>query len=330
MWENKMKLPVKLAIAAASVALLATPAGAQEKTIAVFTKNHSNPFFQVLRLAADKAAAALGVKVIHYIPTKPDSIPEQLSQLEDVVTRRPDALVFMPVDYVAMVPGVQQVNKAGIPIVNVTDRLSAGDTVSFVGASDYNLGLLAGEALLKKMGGKGNVIILEGVKGTITNTDRVRGFNDALKKFPDVKLLASQPGNYQRLQALQVTENLLQSHRQIDGIMAANDAMGIGAIEALDGAGRKAQVISINGTKEAIEAIKAGKLLASSDYNGFIQGCLGVQIAVRHLAGKPVPKEVLLKPVVIDASNYKAYDVNPEDRSCQTWEEAVAAGVVPK
>lgn len=325
----RKSLKSRLVATVAALSLATTPVLAQETTIAVFTKNHSNPFFQVLRLAADKAGAALGVKIVHYIPTKPDSIPEQLSQLEDVITKRPSALVFMPVDYVAMVPGIEKVNKAGIPIVNVTDRLKAGNTVSFVGANDYSLGLLVAEALLNKLGGKGNVIIIEGVKGSITNTDRVRGFNDGIKKFPGVKLLASQPGNYQRLQALQVTENLLQSHPQIDGVLAANDAMGIGAIEALEGAGRKALVVSINGTKEAIDAIKAGKLLASSDYNGFIQGCLGVQIAVRHLAGKPVPKEIMLKPVVIDATNYQPYDVPPEKRNCQTWEEAVAAGVVP-
>ncbi|WP_338318216.1 sugar ABC transporter substrate-binding protein, partial [Bradyrhizobium ottawaense] len=85
-------------------------------------------------------------------------------------------------------------------------------------------------------------------------------FNDALKETPGAKLLASQPGNYQRLQALQVMENLMQSNSQIDGVLAANDAMAVGAIEALDGANRKAQVIGINGTKEAIDAIKSGKL----------------------------------------------------------------------
>ena len=166
------------------------------------------------------------------------------------------------------------------------------------------------------MGGKGNVVILEGVKGSLTNTDRVRGFNDALKEFPNVKLLAAQPGNYQRLQALQVMENLMQSHPQIDGVLAANDAMAVGALEALDGANRKALVIGINGTKEAVELIKSGKLLASGDYNGFIQGCLGTEIAVRHLRKQPVPKEIILKPVVIDKTNYQPYETPVEQRAC--------------
>lgn len=123
---------------------------------------------------------------------------------------------------------------------------------------------------------------------SLTNVDRVRGFNDALKENAGAKLLASQPGNYQRLQALQVMENLMQSNSQIDGVLAANDAMAVGAIEALDGANRKAQVIGINGTKEAIDAIKSGKLLASGDYNGFAQGCLGTMMAIRSLRSQPV------------------------------------------
>jgi len=220
------------------------------------------------------------------------------------------------VDYKAMVPAVEKINKANIPVVNITDRVASGELVAYVGADDYNLGLATARRLLKAMGGKGNVIILEGVKGTLTNTDRVRGFNDAFKAFPNVKLLGAQPANYQRLKALQVMENLMQAHPQIDGVLAANDAMAVGALEALEGAGRKALVVGINGSKEAIELIKSGKLLASGDFNGFIQGCLGTEIAVRHLRKQETPKEIILKPVVIDKTNYQAYETPIEQRQC--------------
>jgi ribose transport system substrate-binding protein len=141
------------------------------------------------------------------------------------------------------------------------------------------------------MNGKGNVVIIEGVGGSSNNQKRVAGFKKALEAFPNIKLLASQPGNFQRALALQVTENLLQAHRQIDGILAANDAMALGAVEALDAANRKALVIGLNGTKEAIDAVKAGKLLATGDCDGFLQGCMGVMGAVRHLRNMPVPKK---------------------------------------
>ena len=305
-----------------AAATIGTAVRADNETIAVFTKNQTNPFFQAVRVGADAAAKTLNAKVLNYIPTKPDSIPEQLSQIEDVVVKKPDAIVFTPVDYKAMVPGVEKINAANIPLINITDRSAAGKFIAFVGADDYSLGLETGRYLLKAVGGKGNVVIIEGVKGSLTNIDRVRGFNDALKENPGVKLLASQPGNYQRLQALQVMENLIQSHPQIDGVLAANDAMAMGAIEALEGANRTAQVIGINGTKEAVDAIKAGKLLASGDYNGFLQGCIGTMIAVRSLRNESVMPEIMLKPTVVTKANYQPYETPVESRACPTWDEA--------
>jgi ribose transport system substrate-binding protein len=319
----------KIIYAGLSVLAAATAssvARADGETIAVFTKNQTNPYFQAVRVGADAAAKVLNVKTLHYIPTKPDSIPEQLSQVEDVVVKKPDAIVFTPVDYKALVPGVEKINAANIPVVNITDRSAAGKFVAYVGADDYSTGLETGRYLLKTLNGKGNFIILEGVKGALTSTDRVRGFNDALKENPGAKLLASQTANYQRLQALQVMENLLQSHPQIDGVLAANDAMAMGAIEALEGANRTAKVVGVNGTKEAVDAIKAGKLLASGDYNGFLQGCIGTIIAARTLRNQPVVAEIVLKPTVVSKENYQPYDTPVEARTCPTWEQAAAMG----
>jgi ribose transport system substrate-binding protein len=315
---------LRFVLPAAVIAALACagPALAANETIAVFTKNQTNPYFQAVRVGAEAAAKTLGANVIQYIPTRPDSIPEQLSQVEDVIVKKPDAIVFIPVDSRALVPAVEKINAAGIPVTNITDRIAEGKLVAYVGADDYNIGLSTARALLKAIGGKGNVVILEGVKGSLTNSDRVRGFNDALKEFPQVKLLASQPGNYQRLQALQVMENLIQSFPQIDGVLAANDAMAIGALEALDGANRKAAAVGINGSREAIELIKSGRLLASGDFNGFIQGCYGVEIAVRNLRKEGTPKEIILKPKVIDKTNYQPYETPVEQRQCPKLSDA--------
>src|ERR1700751_6495632 len=164
-----------------AAATTATAAWADGETIAVFTKNQTNPFFQAVRVGADAAAKSLNAKVLHYIPTKPDSIPEQLSQIEDVVVKKPDAIVFTPVDYKAMVPGVEKINGAGIPVVNITDRSAAGKFVSFVGSVGSSLGLETARYLLKALGGKGNIVIIEGVKGSLTNVDRVRGFKHPVK-----------------------------------------------------------------------------------------------------------------------------------------------------
>lgn len=309
-------------LAAACCVALGAAAQSGEK-IAFFTKNQTNPFFQVVRLGANDAARQMGATVTHYIPTKPDSIPEQLSQIDDVIIKKPDAIVFTPVDYKAMGAGVQKMNAAGIPVVNVTDKSESGKFVAFVGSSDYELGLVTGRYLLKALGGKGHVVILEGVKGSLVSADRVRGFHDALKESPQARLLASQPGNFQRLQGLQVMENLMQTYPQIDGVMAANDAMATGAIEALDGANRKALIVGVNGTKEAADAIKAGKMLASGDYNGFLQGCVSTMLAIRELRKLPVPREVVFKAGVIDKSNYEAAQVPADKRVCPKWDEAI-------
>src|SRR6516162_8043304 len=133
-----LHLSLAVVIAAATSGGLAYAEG---ETIAVFTKNQTNPFFQNVRVGAESAAKQLGAKVIQYVPTKPDSIPEQLSQVEDVIVKKPDAIVFTPVDYKALIPGVEKMNAAGIPVTNITDRSAAGDFVAFVGADDYSIGL---------------------------------------------------------------------------------------------------------------------------------------------------------------------------------------------
>lgn len=316
------------AIATLSLGSCAKPADEKtEKTggesIAVFTKNQTNPFFQTVRLGAENAAKQMNATITQYIPTKPDDIPEQLNQIEDVIIRRPGAVVFIPVNSKAMVPGIEKLNAENIPVVNITDRVLGGKLISFMGCDESNLSLNTARYLLQKLNGRGNVIILEGVGGSENSANRVGGYKKAIAEFPNVKLLASQPANFQRVQALQVTENLLQSYPQIDGILAANDSMALGAIEALDASKRKALVVGLNGTKEAIDAIKQGKLLASGDCDGFTHGCMGTMAAVRHLRNLPVPKEFIFSLMVIDITNYAGMDVPYDQRMCPSWESVV-------
>jgi ribose transport system substrate-binding protein len=293
------------------------------ETIAVFTKNQTNPFFQTVRLGAESAAKQMNASVIQFIPTKQDDISEQMSEIEDAIIMRPSAVVFIPVDSKAMVPGIEKLNAANIPVVNITDRVLGGQAISFMGCDETNMALNTARFLFQKLNGHGNVIILEGVGGSQNSVNRVAGFKMAIAEFPNVKLLASQPGNFQRILGLQVTENLLQSYPRIDGILAANDAMALGAIEALDAAKRKALVVGLNGTKEAIDSIKTGKLLATGDCDGFIHGCLGTMAAVRHLRNLPVPKEFIFSLMVVDNSNYEGKDVPYDQRMCPPWETVV-------
>ncbi|MFC3107272.1 sugar ABC transporter substrate-binding protein [Undibacterium arcticum] len=299
-------------------------ASANGERLAAFYKNQVDPHFALVHAGVDAAAKQLGATVTHYAPTRPNNLGEQLSQLEDVIVKKPDALVFMAIDPRGVVPAIEKVNGSGIPVINYNDRVAAGKFASVVVADDYNLGLDVARYLLRSIGGKGNVIILEGVKGSTTSDERVRGFHKALTEFPNVKVLASQPANYQRLQALQVTENLIQTNSNIDGVLAAADVMAFGAIEAFEAAGHKqTKIVGIGGVPESVEAIKAGRLLATSEFNGYKMGCIATMAAVRTVRKQAVPPNIIIKGVVIDKSNTTSFELPADKRQCPKWEEIV-------
>jgi ribose transport system substrate-binding protein len=304
------------------------PAEAQKRhKIVVFTKNVTNPFWKAVRTGADKAAAALGVDLEHAAPTKPDNIEEQTRLVEDWIVKKPDAFVFVPVDYKALVPSIEKVNKAGIPIVIFSNRMTGVDHVSYVGSDDETIGYELAKHLFKHLGGKGKVIHIDGVPAAITAQNRKKGFERALKEHPGIELLASQPGNYRRLPAVQVMENLMQRFPVIDGVWAANDDMAVGIAEALEAAGRggRTKVVGIDAIPDGAAAIDKGRMLASADYSGHDQGYLAVTAAVKHLRGERVPKEIALPVVIVDRTNVKNWLLPVEQKPVPDWDRVVAA-----
>jgi len=113
-------------------------------------------------------------------------------------------------------------------------------------------------------------------------------------------------------------KSLLRLYPEIDGVLAANDPMAIGAAEALRAANRKALVVGINASREVIEFVKSGDVLGSGDYSGFDQGCLATEIAISNLRKQPTPKEIILKATVMDKSNHQDYETPMEQRRCPT------------
>jgi ribose transport system substrate-binding protein len=303
-------------------------AHAHAETIGVFTKSAGNPIARAVRAGAEAVAKTHGVTVFHYIPTSPDNVPQQTALVEEALSAKRDAIIFTPVDVKAMVPSVQKINAASIPLVNVSDRLTGGSAVAFVGTDDYAIALETARALLKAMGGKGNVVVLEGPATIPTAAARLGGFKDALKEFPEVKVLFSKNAMYARPAASDLLKATLKLNPspQIDGVLAANDAMAFGAIEAFKEAKKKMPlIVGINASKEAVELIKSGEMLASGDYNGLIEGCLGAEIAIRTLRRQPVPKEVMAKTAVVDKTNYQAYEIPADRRPCPTLEGMAVA-----
>jgi ribose transport system substrate-binding protein len=315
MWMN-VKAPGFAAVAAAVLALAVSASGAAAETIAVFTKSQNSPIFAALRAGAQVAAKSLGVQVVHYVPSTPDNVPDQIKMVDDAIKDKPDAIVLVPINFTALAPAVDKINAAQIPLVNVNERLSGGKVVGFVGVDDVALAHETGRYLLSAMGGKGNVAILDGPPDNLTAQGRAKGFRDVVKEFPDVKLVAGKPANYSRTTSKQVTNDFLRATPQLDGILAANDPMAIGAVDALKAASRKAAIVGINASREAMELIKSGDIIGSGDYDAFTQGCLGVEMAVRSLRKESVPAEVMLKPVVIDKTNLAPFDQPYEKREC--------------
>ena len=307
----------------AIVTMLSAGTSACAETIATFTRNPSNPILRGVRIGSEIAAKSLDAQTVHFIP-RSESPAEQFGLIDEVVRMKPDAIVFAPFDPKAMIPAVDKLNASGIPVTNVNERLGGGDIVAYVGTDDYRLALTTARYLINEMGQKGNVVILEGPENLPTSIARVKAYNDVLKEYPKVKLLASKSANYARTPAIDVMKSFLRLYPQIDGVLAANDPMAIGAIEALKAAKRKALVVGINASKEVIEFIKSGDLVGSGDYNGFVQGCLATQIAIRNLRKQPTPKEVNLKAVVMDKTNYQNYETPIEQRPCPTLESVAA------
>jgi len=292
-------------------------------TIAVFTKNRTNDAYAAARLGAERTAARLGASVVHYVPRQPDSVEEQIALVEQAIAARPDAVLFVPVHGTAMNGSVRKLNDAGIPLVNLLNRLTEGRFVTFVGSDDYRVGYEIAVRLFRHLEGKGDIVILEGVPAAVTSRDRMRGFHAALARWPGIRVVATRAADYQQETARRVMKELLPGLPRIDGILSANDVMSLGAIEALEAAGRSAAVVGVNALPEAITAIKRGKLLATADFDALKIACIAAEAAIRHLRGQPVPNDIELPVQIVDAANCQPWDRPLEERECPRWEDIV-------
>jgi ribose transport system substrate-binding protein len=311
------------AVVAGSMVLFAGGGNAAEqKTIAVFTKNLTNPAYEAFRIAADQIARAEGARIVHYVPKQPDNVGEQQAMVEQVMKDRPDAVVFIPVDDVAMIDSVKKLNEAKIPVVLASNPLP-GSFVTYVGADDYQIGYREARYLFDHLGGKAKIVVIEGTPAAPTNRERVRGYKRAFAEFPGIEVLGTGVGNYQQPDARRVMEKFLGDYPQIDGVLSANDGMALGALEALKAANRTSVVIGINGILPAVKQIETGAILASVDFNMFKIGCVATRAALRSLKGEPLPEKIMLPAEIIDRTNYKAWLVPVEQRSCPEWSEVV-------
>ena len=295
---------------------------ARVPTLAVFTKNRINPAYAAARLAADRVAAEAGARTIHYVPETPDDVGQQKALVGEALAAKVDAVVLNPTDDVKMQEDLARLANAGIPVALFINRMS-GPALTFVGSDDVAIGRRVATALFESIDGKGKVVGLEGPPSAPTSRDRVKGLKETLQRFPGIELLGLAVGHLQQAPARDAMAGLLAKHPVIDGVWTANDLMAFGALDALQAAGRTAKVVGINGLPAAIEHIERGTMVASADFSAFNIAAIAARAVLRHLAGQPVPKEIMVPAELIDRSNCQRWKVPFAERACPAWEEIV-------
>ena len=291
-------------------------------TLAVFTKNRVNPAYDAARLAVDRVAAEAGARTLHYVPATPDHVREQKALVTQALAARPDAVLFNPTDDVAMAEDVARITAAGIPVAVFINRMQV-PVVTFVGSDDVRVGETIARALFQGLGGTGKVVALNGTRGARTARDRTEGLKRVLADSPGIELVGSRVGYLQEAPARKAMEELLHDHPQIDGVWTANDVMAFGTLTALREAGRSATVVGINGLPAAIGHIERGTMLASIDFSAFNIAAIATHAVLRHLAGRPVPPEIMVPAELIDRSNCHRWKVPFAERPIPNWADFV-------
>jgi ribose transport system substrate-binding protein len=255
--------------------------------LALSTQN--NPFFVELKDGAQKAAKDAGVQLV--VVDAQDDPARQISSVEDLIQKRVSVILLNPTDSSALAGAVQSAQRANIPVVTLDRGVDGADVASHIASDNVAGGKMAADYLARALGGKGNIIELQGVAGTSAARERGKGFDDAVAGT-DMKIVAKQPANFDRAQGLSVSENLLQGHGDVQAIFAQNDEMALGAVQALAGKNKKVLVVGFDGTPDGQTAVKNGTMAATVAQQPAEIGRLGVETAKKLIDRQPVEKSI--------------------------------------
>jgi ABC-type sugar transport system substrate-binding protein len=291
----------------ANSASAAAASGAQGKDATLILKNLTNPFFISVKEGAEAASAKYGLELTVLAPLKADNNEEQMQMVEQSIARQTDILVMIPSDTNAIIPVIEKVYAANIPVVNLNTRIGGEKVMwkTFVAIENYDAGYLAVKKLCELMNSAGEIMIIEGVVGAQTSIDRVKGAHAALTEFPNIKLVAQQTGEYNRAKGMDVVQNLLQAHPNVNAIFACNDEMALGAVEAVEAAGKRGKILiaGVDANADARQAIKDGKMTLSIDSQPYVQGYSAVEAAAKILSGEKVDERIVTEMGVVTKEN---------------------------
>jgi ABC-type sugar transport system substrate-binding protein len=312
---------VKLAAAAAVIALGVGSAAAQELPklepkdsykVGFAQTESNNPWRIAQTKSMQDEAKKRGWQLVY--TDAAGSAAKQVADVNSMIAQGVDAIFLAPREEKPLIPAVMAAKRAGIPVI-LLDRsvdpslAEAGrDYVTFIGSDFIEEGRRAGEWLAKTTGGKAKIIELQGTTGSSPANDRAKGFADAIQAHSEMEVVASQSGDFARDKGRQVAETLLQAHPDATVIYAHNDEMAVGAIAAVEAAGKvpgkDITIVSIDGTRDALQAIIDGKMGATVECSPFF-GPVAYDTLVKYAAGETIPPKIINEDRFFDSSNAK-------------------------
>lgn len=269
--------------------------------------NLSSEFIVMLNTAMEAKAKELGVKLV--VNDALRSPERQVQQAESFIAQKVDAIILNPCEVEASSPAVTKALAAGIPIVNVNSETKTSPS-AFVGSRDEESARLAMEYIAKKLGGRGNLVMMQGFLGQAAQLKRDQGAREVLAREPGLKLLAIQTAEWDRAKAVTLMENWIQAYGQnLQAVFAQNDEMGMGAVLALEQAKLKNRVlvVSVDAIADALQAVKDGRLDATVFQDAKGQGGTAVETAVKLARGETVEKEVFIPFKLVTKENVEEF-----------------------
>ncbi|WP_031082278.1 ABC transporter substrate-binding protein [Streptomyces sp. NRRL WC-3549] len=273
------------------------------------SEKEANPFRIAETQSIKDEAAKVGVKKL--LTTNAQSqLSKQISDIQDMLSQGAQFLIVAPLNSDGLEPALKAAAAKKVPVLTIDRKVNSTackDYVAFLGSDFVEQGKRAADAMIKATGGKAKVAILLGASGNNVTTDRTKGFVDQIKaEAPGIEIVAQQTGEFARDKGQQVMEQLLQSKPGIDAVYAENDEMGLGAVTAIKAAGKKpgkdVKVVSVDGTRNAVQA------LVNGEYNAVIEsnprfGPLAFATAQKFYAGEEIPENVIITDRAYDDTN---------------------------
>ena len=283
----------------------ATAPPEEKLTFALITKTLNNPFWDMMHSGAQEFCEENGYELIYLAPTKPNNLEEQNRLMDDVIARQVDGIVLAPVDSAGVVPAIERAVAAGIPVAVSATGASTDQIVTYSGTDNYEGMKMVAEYVAEALDYQGKVVVLDGLLGATVGQDRRRGVDETLEQYPDIEILGRQDAEMQRAKGMQVMENLLQAYPEIDAVIAANDEEALGAIEALDAAGRLQDTIvsGFDGNNDALKAVRDGRMLVTLVQGPEKMAVDAIKAILDHRAGKDVPKRLVTEMILATQDN---------------------------